>query len=136
MIQDYEGEFSPMTGKKPNEIGKFELDVDYRPPNESFYWVEETKKVGFCISQVVDGYFDIAEFYIVPTHRGQKIGEKLAQAIFDKFQGSWQVRQLKQAEDATAFWRKVIAKYTHGNYVEILLEDPHWGSVICQRFKS
>lgn len=103
MIQDYEEEFSPMTGKKPNEAGKFELDVDYRHPNQSFYWIEGKKKVGFCISQFVDGYFDIAEFYIVPTHRGQKIGEKLAQAIFDKFQGTWQVRQLKQAEAATAF---------------------------------
>ena len=119
MVQDYEEEFSVLTGKERNAQGKFELDVDWHAPNRGFYFVKHNVKVGFCIIHEEDGRFDVAEFYVVPSSRGSKIGEKMAHALFQRFRGPWQVRQIKGADRATQFWRKVISTYTHGEYVEL-----------------
>lgn len=135
VVQDYEEEFSVITKKKRDESGKFPLDSDWKPPNEGFYWLENTEIVGFCLKGKVGAFFDIPEFYIIPTYRNKGLGEKMAFAVFDQFPGKWQVRQMKGAEKAREFWRKIIDKYTSGNFTEIEFEDPYWGHVTCQRFE-
>lgn len=57
-------------------------------------------------------------------------------AIFDKFPGPWQVRQILSAVKAISFWRTIVHEYTGGKYQEDLVDDSHWGSVIRQRFTS
>ena len=136
LIQAYEEEFAPITGKKKNQDGKFSLDSDWKPPNEGFYWSEKGDIVGFCVKGSNGGYLDILEFYVVPAFRGKGIGEKMACAVFDIYPGKWQVRQIKGADEAREFWRKIISKYTSGNFKEGVFTDPHWGLVTCQRFES
>ncbi len=136
-VQDYEAEFSAITRKEPNAEGRFALEADWRPPNSGFYQFKHGKPVGFAIrSLATEGSSDIAEFYILPCYRKKGFGKLLAFAIFDLFPGPWQVRQIPTAGEAIAFWRSTIHEYTSGNYEEDEVSDPHWGSVIRQRFKS
>ncbi|NGX45982.1 MAG: hypothetical protein K940chlam2_01163 [Chlamydiae bacterium] len=80
-------------------------------------------------------YSDICEFYILPDFRERGIGEKFAHAVFNRFPGKWQVRQIEGADAARAFWRKVVGSYTSGNFEEIEFDDPYWGPVTSQRFE-
>jgi predicted acetyltransferase len=135
-IQDYEAEFSAITKKEPNAEGRFALEADWRKPNHGFYWFGKEKPIGFVITTEVDGRSDIAEFYILPCYRRTGLGKRLAFAVFDRFPGPWQVRQIPTAEEAIAFWRATISEYTEGNYTEDRVKDSHWGEVIRQTFES
>lgn len=37
LTQDYEDEFSPTSGKKKNQGGKYPIDVDWHTPNVGYY---------------------------------------------------------------------------------------------------
>lgn len=136
LVQDYEEEFSSVTGKKRGPDGKYPLDSGWKFPNEGFYWKENGEIAGFCVKGRSGDHSDILEFYILPSFRNRKVGEKLAFAIFDAYPGKWQVRQIEGADEAREFWRKIINKYTSGNFEEIQFTDPYWGPVTCQRFES
>lgn len=136
LVQEYEREFSSITGKKPDKNGKYALDSDWSSPNEGFYWIENDQVVGFCIKIEIGSSSDISEFYVIPSYRKKGIGERMAFAVFDLFPGKWQVRQIEGAEEAKQFWRKIIRKYTQGNFDEIETEDAYWGTVTCQRFEN
>lgn len=43
LVQKYEDEFSPTSGKKKNQDGKYSIDVDWRTPNVGYYWKEDSK---------------------------------------------------------------------------------------------
>ena len=150
--QDYESEFSAITKKEPNAEGRFAIEADWGAPNKGFYlFIEDIsngiqksasgnpvgyKPAGFAVRGEIDGRSDIAEFYILPCYRKKGLGKLFAFADFDRFHGPWQVRQISTAVEATSFWRTVIHEYTHGNYAEDQINDPHWGVVIRQRFTS
>ncbi len=134
LVQDYEEEFSPITKKEKGADGKYALDADWRPPNEGFYWKEEDKILGFCIKGFEGEVADILEFYILPLYRRRGQGSRFACAVFATFSGTWQVRQIEGADEARAFWRSVIDRYTSGNFVEKERLDPYWGPVTYQRF--
>jgi predicted acetyltransferase len=53
-------------------------------------------------------------------------GEAVARRVFDLFPGNWQVAQIPENLNATAFWRKVIGRYTAGRYREVQAETEHW----------
>jgi predicted acetyltransferase len=68
----------------------------------------------------------IAEFFILRKYRRQGLGTQAAAAIFDRFPGPWQVGQIPENTPATAFWRKVIGRYTGGRFQEISLDNENW----------
>jgi predicted acetyltransferase len=135
-VQAYEAEFADITNKLPNAQGFFTLDVDPFLMTEAtgylFYKAEAL--VGFCVLTLTPSLNDVAEFYIVPAFRRQGLGVQAATHLFKRFTGQWQVRQLLQAKAATRFWQTVIKHYTNNHYSEAIVEDPHWGSVVQQRF--
>lgn len=134
LAQDYEDEFSPVSGKKKNPDGTYSIDVDWRAPNIGYYWKEDSKIVGFSIVEMIDGYFEIVDFYVIPQYRKKRIGEHMAFAVFNQHPGPWRIRQLLGSEIATKFWRKVVGRYTHENYTESQIDNPPWGVSICQTF--
>jgi len=137
LTQDYEEEFSPLTGKQKQADGKYAIDVHWNfPLNDGFYWKEHGKIIGFVIKDTVEEYSDIGEFYVIPSYRRSGAGRRMAFAIFDLYPGKWQVRQIQGANTAKNFWRNVINQYTKGNYSELILDDPVWGKTTCQQFKS
>ena len=136
LVQDYESEFSSITGKKKNDDGFYTLDSSWEEPYEGYYWTKNGKRIGFVIISIENEIADVAEFYVIPSFRNQGIGKIMAHSIFDKYHGRWQVRQIQGADDAKAFWRAVIRSYKSGKYQESTVDDPTWGTVTCQTFDS
>jgi predicted acetyltransferase len=136
LAQDYEDEFSPTSGKKKNQDGKYSIDVDWRFPNVGYYWKEGSKVVGFSIVESIDGYSEIVDFYVVPAYRKKMVGKNMAFAVFNKHPGPWRVRQIPGSEVATKFWTRVIGEYTNENYTESQIENPPWGLSVCQIFNN
>ncbi len=63
--------------------------------------------------------FGFGEFFIMRKFRKQGVGQKVAFKLFDRFRGPWEVRVVTNNESALAFWRKVLHRYTEGNYHEL-----------------
>ena len=74
----------------------------------------------------VEGIFDMAEFFVVRGARRGGVGRAAACAIFDRFPGRWEIRQRPDNRDATAFWRRVVDRYTDGRYEEHVWNDARW----------
>ena len=136
LVQDYEHEFAPVTGKTKSQDGLYALDSSWRAPYQGYYWRIGNDFVGFVIMQLKDSLGDIAEFYVVPSSRRDRVGEAMAHAAFDIHRGRWQVRQIEGADKTTAFWRRVIVRYTSSKYTESVVDDPDWGMVTRQQFES
>jgi predicted acetyltransferase len=136
LAQAYEAGFSSLTKKMPNEEGLFELDTIPLYPYRGYLLYHETKPIGFCVLKLGSEFNDVAEFYIIPVMRKHGLGASLAHAIFDKFPGTWHVRQIAGADSASAFWRRVITQYTDGQYIEEQIDDPDWGVVTRQKFTT
>jgi predicted acetyltransferase len=81
------------------------------------------------------GINDVADFFVMRKFRKSGVGGEAACALFDRFAGPWEVRQVPANAPATAFWRKVIARYTGGAYSESRWDDARFRGIV-QRFVS
>jgi predicted acetyltransferase len=103
------------------------------------YWVEDCrypfsirvdgKWAGFVLVRdllLEDGVLvhTVAEFFVMRKYRRQKVGQRAAFEIFDRFAGLWRVGELRTNRPAQSFWRKIIREYTHGQFSE--MEDASW----------
>jgi predicted acetyltransferase len=70
--------------------------------------------------------WSIAEFFIMRKYRRQGIGKAVAFYIFDQFRGKWEVQEMEANLPAQRCWRKVIAEYTGGHYLEANLNNELW----------
>lgn len=78
---------------------------------------------------------DLAELFVLRRYRGQGVGRAAAEAIFSRFRGKWEVRQVARNAPATAFWRRVIDRYTGGAFTEEIVDDHRWRGPV-QRFDN
>ena len=136
LVQEYEDEFSSVSGKKKNQEGKYSVDVDWRSPNIGYYWKEDSAIVGFSLIETIDGFFEIVDFYVIPAYRGKMIGKNMAFAVFDQHPGPWRIRQISGSQLAAKFWRRVIGEYTNENFTETQIDNPPWGTSVCQIFNN
>lgn len=79
--------------------------------------------------------WDVAEFFVMRKYRRHGVGSAVATRVFDAFRGPWEVRELNSNHAAIAFWRRVIAAYTKGNFTEALLDDDRWRGPV-QSFRN
>jgi predicted acetyltransferase len=145
LMELYQYDFSEFDGSDLSRMGLFEY------PYLDHYWVEPERSpflvringhlAGFVLvarynylTGLKDGWV-IAEFFILRKYRHKGVGEYIARTIFDQFTGNWQVAQITENIAATAFWRKVIARYTLDNFQEYDLDNDHWRGPI-QTFTS
>lgn len=82
-----------------------------------------------------EGVNDVAELFVLRKFRQHAVGARAAFALFDRFAGPWEVRQVRANPGATAFWRKVVARYTEGAYQELEWDDERFRGVV-QRFTT
>ena len=136
LAQAYEAEFSAMTRKTPDQDGIFRLDTPPDALHTGYLLFDNDLPVGFGIIGLVEGRNDVAEFYVIPSVRGQGLGESFAHRLFSMHEGEWQVRQIEGAQKATDFWRKTISTYTNGQFTESIVDDADWGKVTRQLFSS
>ena len=62
--------------------------------------------------------FHMAEFFIRKQYRRSGAGRNAATLIFDRFAGEWEILQYQRNVGAVAFWRRVVADYSRGNFTE------------------
>lgn len=62
--------------------------------------------------------YRMAEFFIARGHRRRQLGRGAARLILDRFAGRWEIVEHARNPGAVAFWRKVVADHTRGDYRE------------------
>lgn len=128
-------------GRVPNIHGVYEDNNDIRTLNDQYevqniWW--EKPDILFPYLILVDGipsgfmliatpphcnngidYF-VNEFFLIQSLRGKGIAERVANIVFDQFNGNWELftNPLKENIVGQKFWRKTISNYTNGAYVE------------------
>jgi len=143
LFELYAYDFSELLGLDLGDDGRFAV------PSLAAYWEDprrhpflvriDGKLAGFALvgqgSRLGDDpeVFDMAEFFVVRRYRRHGVGERVAVEIFNKFPGRWEVRQRPENTAATAFWRRVIGRYTGQRFVETQWDDERWRGPV-QRF--
>lgn len=146
LFELYVYDFSPMLGLDVGEDGRFAV-----PPSVASYWSEPRKHpflirvsgklAGFAL--VHEGsrlsgdasVRDMSEFLVLRRYRRLGVGEKAARALFDRFRGSWEVRERRENDGGIAFWRCAIGRYTGGRFEETVYDDERWRGPV-QRFDA
>ncbi|MFL0250665.1 GNAT family N-acetyltransferase [Clostridium neuense] len=103
-----------------------DVDEYYTKDNYSSFLIKvEGKLAGLAVIKFMDeeGVNYLRHFFIMRKYRRLKIGERVTNMIFDMFPGKWRVSQFDFNEPAICFWRKIIGRYTEGNYVETRRPD-------------
>jgi predicted acetyltransferase len=77
--------------------------------------------------------FWMDQFFVLRKYRRQGIGSMAALKVFALHPGRWQVGQMPENAAAQAFWRRLIAAHTAGNYTEERLTAGRWLGCV-QRF--
>ena len=135
LMQSYEAEFSPITGKKPNDSGLYELDTHLGESTLGFLLIIDDNPTGIAAIHYKETQaYEMCEFYVVPYFRKNGIGIQFAHTIWKNYPGDWEIKQIQGAEYATTFWRKTIEQFNETAYTEDCYDDPYWGSVTRQRF--
>lgn len=124
LMQLYLHDLSEITEETVEPDGSYDLG-----PYFDAYWLENNRHPfliywngslsGFClVRQTEEGIYQIAEFFVLRSHRGRRVGEEAACLAFSRFAGQWQVCQEQNNLAAQQFWRKVVSRYTDGNFEE------------------
>ena len=101
-----------------------------------FAWVVKGTLFNDSIPYPDDQHFVVDEFFIARKYRQRGLGDHLACYIFDLYSGTWEVTEIPQNKAAQLFWRRVINRYTNGNFEEVLFESRMWGKQPMQIFRN
>lgn len=94
---------------------------------------------GFAlVRQIGDGLYDMGEFFVARKYRRKGAGATVATAMFRRYPGRWEVREMPTNVGAQAFWRRIIGEFTAGAYEEARETFPAYRNAefIVQRFDS
>ncbi len=113
---------------QPDEDGRYQypyLPAYWQDPNRyPFLFRVKDTLAGFALCRFdidpVNGqrYMELAEFYITPDFRRQRLGQKAANALWELFPGYWEVRVMAANTPALPFWQQAITSYTGGKFSE------------------
>jgi predicted acetyltransferase len=128
-----------------------ENDGTFRvPPSFAAYWENADRHpfllradgriAGFALIRQMESAplaFDMGEFFVLRRHRRSGVGRAAACALFDRFRGRWEVRELVDNLPAQSFWRRIIGDYTGGDFEDAgEYFERYKREFIVQRFRS
>ena len=98
------------------------------------YWKEEErhpyilkcdgKIAGFVLERFnEEGNNEIAEFFVLNKYRQYGVGTFMANEMFNKYKGKWEIRTLLKNKRAQDFWRRVIKNASKEIYEEHLIRN-------------
>jgi predicted acetyltransferase len=121
LLQLYAYDFSEFHEVEIGSDGRF----TYR--DLPLYWSEEgrhaflvrvdTKLAGFVLvkkgSEVSgdDATWDMAEFFVLRGYRRRGLGTRVAEEVWRRFPGPWEVRVMETNVAARAFWQRAISGF-------------------------
>lgn len=128
LMQLYIYDFSEFVDRDVMQNGLFDpypnLDEYWTRQSDRFpYFItQDDKYLGFVLVKSIasndKNIFSIAEFFVMRKYRRLGVGKFIAEQIFRLHSGQWSITQRESNKPAQAFWRKVIAQYTGGNFTE------------------
>lgn len=73
----------------------------------------------------------ISDFFIMRKYRCMGVGKEVAISLFEKFRGTWEIRQTLSNKNAYEFWKHVIKKYKgDGTYQEEMIQNNMWNGPV------
>ncbi|HSB11376.1 MAG TPA: GNAT family N-acetyltransferase [Blastocatellia bacterium] len=121
MLELYVHDFSEFIDVELGPDGRFgykRLPLYWRESNRyPFLIMADGHLAGFafvCRGSGIAGdadVWDMAEFFIARGFRRRGLGMKVAQTIWEKFPGKWEVRVLDRNQKAMEFWRRATNRF-------------------------
>ena len=73
----------------------------------------------------------IGDFFIMRKYRRRGVGGEAAASLFERFPGTWEIRQTSANTNAYVFWKHVISTYKgQGSYEEKMIQNEHWNGPV------
>ncbi len=132
VYRDYLDDLAPLnTGIFP-VLG----EVGHREPDQMAHWfadpntlplliAKSSRPVGFAMvvrasARASDSApeYRMAEFFVAREHRRLGVGRSAVELILNRFSGRWEIIEYTRNPDAVGFWRRVVGRYTRGQYQE------------------
>jgi predicted acetyltransferase len=111
LLELYAHDFSELNGADVDEHGVYGyryLDNYWTEPGRHPFLIRVDGRIaGFAFVRSGSPH-DMAEFFVMRKYRRGGIGVEAARAVFARFPGEWQVRELEANVGAVAFWRRAI----------------------------
>lgn len=139
MLELYQYDLSDIFDQDLDAHGEYGYNLDR-------YWMDDrchpfvatvnSRYAGFALVddavKVGAGGHWVDQFFVLKKYRRSNVGKALALHVFRELQGQWEIGQMLNNRAAQEFWRKVIAEYTSGSFVEHQLAGERWnGYVQC-----
>jgi predicted acetyltransferase len=132
----YQYDFTEFTEEDIGDDGRFGSGWLARywtePDRYAFFARADGKLAGFALVRrgselgVTPLPWDMVEFFVMRKYRRHGVGRVMATAVFDRFRGSWQVREMANNSRSHAFWRRIIGDYTQRRYEERTYDEDAW----------
>ena len=127
LLEHYVGELSTLFGIEADVDGRFRYD------QLPLYWTQPDRRFAFFIRSGKDRvgvalatresatndapeHLDVAEFFVLPAHRGRGVGRQAVSLLWDRLPGQWVVRVSQANVAALPFWRNTVQSYTSGTF--------------------
>jgi len=127
LLARYVAELSPLFAIEADADGRFRYDklpLYWTEPDRRFAFFIRSgqERVGFVLAcresatNDLPEHLDVAEFFVVPAHRGRGVGCRAAFLLWDRLPGHWVVRVSQANSAALPFWRHTVQSYTGGAF--------------------
>ncbi len=124
LLQLYARDFSAFHDVTFDAAGKFvyePLPLYWREPGRfPFLFELDGEVAGFVLVKknealsADDAIWDIAEFFVLHHFRRRGVGTAVANAVWRRFPGNWEIRVMESNHAACKFWVHAIAYFGHG----------------------
>lgn len=121
LLELYAHDFSEFSKREIGEDGRFgypHLPLYWKEPHRYPFLIRaDGQLAGFVFLQrlsLVSGdeeIWDIAEFFILRSHRRRGLGIKAAHAVWRMLSGNWQVRVMERNRQAKQFWQRAVDEF-------------------------
>lgn len=97
---------------------RYDYETDkYFEDNYAYFIMNNDEVLGFIlVDDNKDGNYEISEFFVLNNYKRKGVGETAAFKVFDELIGNWTIKSLPKSPVAEGFWKKIVDKYTKGNY--------------------
>jgi predicted acetyltransferase len=137
LMQLYLYDLGTLDGWRISEEGLFgdEASIERfwsEPGRRSFLIRLDGELAGFALirdqaTYAGAGTHEVSEFFVLRKFRRRGVGERAAVGLFDKAPGPWELTQLASNLPAQEFWRRVIGRYTGGDFADFEHAHTDWG---------
>lgn len=117
---------------------KLGIDGRFGYKNLPLYWEERNRypfivRVGGQLAGLVlmgqgseisesNDTWDMAEFFVLRGYRRRGIGMKVAQEIWKRYSGKWEIRVMEKNEKGKKFWQEAVEKFIRKTAEPITVE--------------